>query len=82
MGVDAVNTKSYSFILYFILFKEILLGKYRCIVVFVKLKMFRQEDNNEYDVSIIAYFCLFSYSKYEYLSYSQNFLFNISFLFS
>ena len=27
--------------------------KHRCVAVFVKLKMFRQEDNKEQDVSII-----------------------------
>ena len=53
MGLDAVNTKFYSFILYFILFKERLLKKHRCIVAFVKLKMFRQEDNKEQYRSII-----------------------------
>ena len=53
MGLDTVNTKFYFFILYFILFKERLLGKHCCILVFVKLKMFRQEDNKEQDVSII-----------------------------
>ena len=50
MGLDAANTKFYYFALYFILFKERLLEK-RCL--FVKLKMFRQEDNKEQDVSII-----------------------------
>ena len=54
VGLDTVNTKFYSFILYFILFKERLLEKHRCIVVFVKLKMFQQEDNKEQDVSIIG----------------------------
>ena len=49
VGLDTVNTKFYSFILYFILFKERLLEKHRCIVVFVKLKMFQQEDNKEQD---------------------------------
>ena len=39
MGLDAVNTKFYYFILYFIFFKEILLEKYRCIVAFVKLSV-------------------------------------------
>ena len=36
-----------------LLFKERLLEKHRCIVLFVKLKMFRQKDNKEQDVSII-----------------------------
>ena len=53
MGLDTANTKSYSFILYFILFKDRLLEKHCCIVVFVRLRMFRQEDNKEQDVSII-----------------------------
>ena len=53
MGLDAVNTKFCFFILCFILFKEGLLEKYCCIVVFVKLKMFWQEQNKEQDVSII-----------------------------
>ena len=107
MGLDAVNTKFCSFVLYFILFKEGLLEKHCCIVVFVKLKMFQQEDNREQDVSMIdsstakdifflnievpnflayggffAYICLFWCSKYEYLRYIMNFLFDIFFLFS
>ena len=52
MGLDAVNTKSYYFILYFILFKERLLEKHCCSTVSVKL-MFWQEGNCEQDVSII-----------------------------
>ena len=52
MGLDSVNTKFYSFISYFILFKERLLEKHHSIIVFVELKMFRQEDNKEQDVSI------------------------------
>ena len=53
MGLDTVNTKFYSFILYFMLFKEKLLEKHCCIVVFIKLKMFQQEDIKEQDASII-----------------------------
>ena len=109
MDLGTVNTKFYYFILYFILFKERLLEKHRCIVVFVKLKTFQQEDNKEQDISTIdssaakkhffcqywscwflcllglfLYICLFQCREYEYLSlsYSMNFLFNISFLFS
>ena len=105
MGLEAVNTKFCSLIFYFILFKERLLGKHSCIVVFVKLMMFPQDNNKEQDVPIIdssiakdifssvlklliswlvGAFCiyLFQCSKYEYLSYPMNFLFNISFLFS
>ena len=85
----------YFYTLLTLLFKERLLEKHPCIVLFVKLKMFRQKDNKEQDVSIIdssitkhiffsilaywdffAYICLFRCSKYEYLSYSMNFLFN------
>ena len=41
------------FLFYFIVYyKERLLERHRCIVVFVKLKMFWQEDNKEQDVSI------------------------------
>ena len=53
MDLGTVNTKFYYFILYFILFKERLLEKHRCIVVFVKLKTFQQEDNKEQDISTI-----------------------------
>ena len=53
IGFEVVKTKFYSFVLYFILFKEGLLEKHRCIVVFIKLEMFGQEDNKEQDVSII-----------------------------
>ena len=56
MGLDAVNTKFYSFIILFstlYFFKERLLEKHHCIVVFVRLKMFRQEDNKEHNVTII-----------------------------
>ena len=54
MHLDAANNKFYSFILYFILFKKRLLEKHFYIVVFVKLKMFREEDNNKQDVLIIG----------------------------
>ena len=50
MSLGPVNTKFYSFILYFILFKERSLEKHRCIVLSIKLKMFRKEDNKEQDV--------------------------------
>ena len=53
MSFGPVNTKFYSFNLYFILFKERSLEKHRCIVLSIKLKMFRKEDNKEQDVSII-----------------------------
>ena len=53
MDLGTVNTKFYYFILYFILFKERLLEKHRCIVVFVKLKTFQQEYNKEQDISTI-----------------------------
>ena len=43
----------YFYTLLTLLFKERLLEKHRCIVLFVKLKMFRQKDNKEQDVSII-----------------------------
>ena len=49
MGLDAVNTKFYSFILYLIIFKDRLLEKHQIF----KLKMFRQEHNKEQDVSKI-----------------------------
>ena len=52
MGLDAINTKFYCFISYYVLFKERLLEINCCIVVFVKLKMFWQEDIKEQDVSI------------------------------
>ena len=51
IGFEVVKTKFYSFVLYFILFKEGLLEKHRCIV-FIKLEMFGQEHNKEQDVSI------------------------------
>ena len=54
MVLDTVNTKSYSFILCFMLFKERLLKKHCCIVVFVNLKMFLLVDSKEQDVSIIG----------------------------
>ena len=53
MSFGPVNTKFYSFNLYFILFKERSLEKHRCIVLSIKLKMFRKEDKKEQDVSII-----------------------------
>ena len=49
MGLDAVNTKFYSFILYLIIFKDRLLEKHQIF----KLKMFRKEHNKEQDVSKI-----------------------------
>ena len=49
MGLDAVNTKFYLFILYLIIFKDRLLEKHQIF----KLKMFRQEHNKEQDVSKI-----------------------------
>ena len=50
--IDDVNWCK-VFLFYFIVYyKERLLERHRCIVVFVKLKMFWQEDNKEQDVSI------------------------------
>ena len=40
LGLDAVNTTFYYFILCFIIFKERLWEKHCCIVAFSKLKMF------------------------------------------
>ena len=50
--IDDVNWCK-VFLFYFIVYyKERLLERHRCIVVFVKLKMFWQEDNKEQDASI------------------------------
>ena len=53
MFLDTVSTKFCSFLLYFVLFKERLLKKHSCSVVFVKLKIIQQEDNKEQDASVI-----------------------------